>query len=278
MCQMIDEEEGRMGKPKKKISFICGMHYIKLFYRSVLFLWAVGMFIWGKLTQSGSLIDSVLRDKYWLMGVTWVVYAIEMTSRFFPSPAESMGCQKQFKRNYQPTGEEVPRLQSWKRTFAVVLSWVGLNGLIGLLYYVGVIEKDVLILVSLAYGVCDMICILFFCPFQTWMMKNRCCTVCRIYNWDFAMMFTPFIFVPHIYTWSLLGLSLVLLFRWELTVRLHPERFAENTNACVSCANCKEKLCHHKKQLIGFWRRNKIKIQAKIKAIIKPDDSENTKQ
>ena len=263
-----------MAKRKKKLSLICGMHYVKLAYRSGLFLWALVMFLVGKFTQTGGIIESVLEKKYWLLGATFVVYAIEMTSRFFPSPVESMGCQKQFERNYIPTGEETPVLSSRKGTLAVIASWIALNGSLGGLYLAGVLEKDILILVSLAYGVCDMICILFFCPFQTWFMKNRCCTVCRIYNWDFAMMFTPFIFIPHVYTWSLLALSLVLLFRWELALRLHPKRFAENTNACLSCANCQEKLCHHKTQLIGFWRRTKIKIQAKIKTIIKSNESE----
>lgn len=62
----------------------------------------------------------------------------------------------------------------------------------------------------------------------------------RIYNWDFAMMFTPFIFVPNVYTWSLLGFALALLARWEITVQRHPERFSEKTNACLSCKNCPE--------------------------------------
>ncbi|MBQ9750293.1 MAG: hypothetical protein IJV87_06925, partial [Clostridia bacterium] len=114
-----------------------------------------------------------------------------------------------------------------------------------------------------AYGVCDMICILFFCPFQTWFMKNRCCTTCRIYNWDFAMMFTPFIFIPNVYTWSLLGFALALLARWEITVHKHPERFSEKTNACLSCKNCEEKLCHHKQELRGFWEKNKPRFKIK---------------
>jgi len=37
--------------------------------------------------------------------------------RFFPSRLESMGCQKQFARNYEPVGEDIaPTNQSWKRT------------------------------------------------------------------------------------------------------------------------------------------------------------------
>ncbi|MBP3437464.1 MAG: hypothetical protein J6K61_06140 [Clostridia bacterium] len=203
---------------------------------------------------------------------------MEMILRFFPSKLESPGCQKQFARNYLPTGEEKPQLQSWKRTFVVALVWIVLNAIIGVLYYTRVITVDILVLISLAYGVCDMICILFFCPFQTWFMKNRCCTDCRIYNWDFAMMFTPFIFIPHYYTWSLLGMSLLLLLRWEITLRRHPERFAENTNACVSCKNCNEKLCAHKKQLQIFIKKNKELLRAKGSKLIESIKKDNQKK
>ena len=79
-------------------------------------------------------------------------------------------------------------------------------------------------------------------------MKNKCCSACRIYNWDYAMMFTPLFFIPRHYSWSLLALSVALLIRWEITFYLHPERFSEKTNDYLRCANCTEKLCAHKKQ------------------------------
>jgi hypothetical protein len=142
----------------------------------------------------------------------------------------------------------------------VELSERAFNGVIGGLYHAHVIDAGILFLVGLAYGVCDMICILFFCPFQTWFMKNRCCATCRIYNWDFAMMFTPCLFLPMGYTWSLLGLALIILARWELTLRLYPERFFEQSNACVSCKHCKERLCRYKPQLRRFARKNRMEI------------------
>jgi len=51
-------------------------------------------------------------------------------------------------------------------------------------------------------------------------------------------------------------LSVLLLIRWELTVWLRPERFSEAVNDSLSCANCSEKLCHHKKQLRHFWKQS----------------------
>ena len=251
-----------MNMKKRKLTPICILHYIKLSYRSLLLMLAGMLYVIGRVQNSEGLFLGYEHES-WLLGVIWLVYAVEMALRFFPSKLESMGCQKQFKRNYQPTGEEKPVLQSWKRTFAVALAWFILNGLIGLLYYFHIIDRGILILISLAYGVCDMICILFFCPFQTWFMRNRCCTVCRIYNWDFAMMFTPFIFIPNPYAWSLLAMSLVLLLRWEITLHRSPERFSDRTNACLSCRNCEEKLCHHKKQLHHFREKNQSRFKFK---------------
>lgn len=251
-----------MNRTKRKLTLICALHYVKLIYRAALFLLAVVAYILSRIRNSGDLFHGFERE-YWLLGLIWLVYTAEMACRFFPSRFESTGCQKQFKRNYLPTGEAEPRLQSPKRTFAVAAAWLLLNGAIGALYYTNVIDKGILILISLFFGVCDMICILFFCPFQTWFMKNRCCTVCRIYNWDFAMMFTPFLFFPHAYTWSLLFLSLLLLARWEIGIRRHPEYFSDRTNACVQCQNCTEKLCHHKTQLLSFWKKNKMKFKRK---------------
>ncbi|MBQ8431521.1 MAG: hypothetical protein IJX28_01420 [Clostridia bacterium] len=249
-----------MNVKRKKLTPICVLHYVKLLYRSLLFLLAGVTYVIGRIRHSGELFQGYEKD-VWVLGIVCLVFITEMAFRFFPSKLESPGCQKQFKRNYQPTGETTPILQSWKRTLAVVLAWVGLNGIIGILYFTQVIDAGILILISLAYSVCDMICILFFCPFQIWFMKNRCCTVCRIYNWDYAMMFTPLVFIPNLYTWSLLGVSLLLLLRWELSLRRHPERFSDATNACLNCKNCEEKLCHHKTQLRSFWRKNRSRFK-----------------
>lgn len=233
-----------------KLSKISVLHYCKLVFRSLLFLAVLVTYILDR--------TEILTHRAIIPAVTWVFFVFEMLLRFFPSKLESMGCQKQFARNYEPIGENIrPVNQSWKRTALVAAVWLALNGIIGALYLFGVYDRGILILVALLFSVCDIICILFFCPFQTWFMKNRCCATCRIYNWDFAMMFTPLVFIPSVYTYSLLGCALALLLRWEITYRLHPERFSTATNHCLDCANCQEKLCSHKKQLQGFLKKYK---------------------
>lgn len=242
----------------RKISKISTLHYFKLVFRSALFLSALILYV-RDILHGGEPWFETVRNYPALLNLIWIVFALEMVARCFPSGIESMGCQKLFARNYIPQlGCNVKAYRvNWKVTFAMVAAWLALNGAIGLLYWLERIDEGILLLIALAYSVCDMICILFFCPFQTWFMKNKCCGTCRIYNWDFAMMFTPLVFVKHAYTWSLLGIALVVLLQWEITYRIHPERFYDGTNQSLLCANCKEKLCHHKTQLKQFAKLRK---------------------
>ncbi len=244
----------RIGKKKIELSATSAMHYWKLLARSVLFLVALCLYFFGRRENDDILFGSLERFPA-VVAVITIIYAVEMVLRFTPQKIESMGCQKQFKRNYFHVGTDIlpDRKRMDRGLWAVVASWLGLNGVFGALYLAKVLDWAEMLLLCQVYAVCDMICILFFCPFQAWFMKNKCCGTCRIYNWDFAMMFTPLFFVAKPYTWSLLALSVALLVRWEITFYRHPERFSENTNDFLRCANCSEKLCSHKKQLKRLW-------------------------
>ena len=250
-------------KSKKSMTFIVIMHYTKLILRTILFLTATTVYIFSRIFNADQLFENFIGNTF-LLALIWVFFAIGMILRFFPSKAESMGCQKQFEKNYKPLIQDAEKekhyVQPWIVTFSVFSAWIALNAVIGILYYTHIIDAGILLLISLAYSVCDIICILFFCPFQTWFMKNKCCTTCRIYNWDYAMMFTPLIYIPTLYTWSLLVLALILLAKWEYLYHKHSERFSDKCNASLSCKNCKEKLCHHKKQLRSFLRKRNFNL------------------
>ena len=247
----------------KKLSKTSVMHYMKLFVRASFFVTATVLCILGK-------TDTVFGGKV-LPAIIWVWYFVEMVLRLFPTGMESMGCEKVFKKNYHPPKvERQPKNQPAKATFITALSWFALNGAIFALHLIfpHIVTREVLALIALAYGVCDIICILFFCPFQTWFMKNRCCTTCRIYNWDFAMLCTPFLLIPSLYTWSLLGMALIILARWEITYKLHPERFSERTNESLRCKNCTEKLCKHKVQLQHYIKKHKDILFEKLEPVV----------
>ncbi len=241
------------------MSHISILHYIKLIFRSCLFVAAMILYVASRVGEPNGLIINSEHRPFILIFI-WFVFVIEMFLRFFPSRVESMGCQKQFKRNFRPTkikAEKNEQNKQNKSAMIVAVLWLMLNGIIGGLHRFSIIDDGILMLICLAFSVCDMICILFFCPFQTLIMKNKCCTSCRIYNWDYAMMFTPLIFIKDIFAIIILFIAIILLVRWEITVYIHPERFSEKTNECLSCAGCREKLCGHKKQLRRFLAVNK---------------------
>lgn len=247
----------KAARRKKLTSAISKMHYVKLVFRSLLFLGALVLYVKSRISGADMPFGGV-ENNFGILSFIWVVFVAEMILRFFPSRFESMGCQKQFARNYRPVDDPTakPKVQPARITLFVAFVWLLLNGAIGALYFAKVIDAGILLLISLAFSVCDMICILFFCPFQSWIMKNKCCVSCRIYNWDYAMMFTPLVFIKSVYTWSLLGIALLLLISWEAAAIRYPQRFSESTNCSLSCANCKEKLCGHKKQLRSFLKKN----------------------
>lgn len=256
-----------MGK-KVKISIVSMVHYIRLVYRTALFVMLLISYIRFRLFGEITVIDTVEKVPV-VIYITWAVFAVEMIMRFFPSKYESPGCQKQFARNYVKSGSTDISIPDNNAAVLVALIWIVFNGIFGALYMADVLDDGIMILLCSAYSICDIVCILFFCPFQTWFLKNKCCSTCRIYNWDYAMMFTPLFFVQKSYTWSLLALSVALLIRWEITFYLHPERFSENTNDYLRCANCTEKLCVHKKQLSVLWKQIEEYSSERIKRLRK---------
>ena len=168
---------------KRKLTVVSTLHYVRLVYRSVIFvLLAVAYILYH--TNDGEAITVLLEKRPGLLIGAWLVFVVEMILRFFPSRFESPGCQKQFGRNYIKSGESDIVIQDNNAVLLVALVWIGFNALFGAFHMWGILDDGIMILLCSAYSVCDMICILFFCPFQTWFMKNKCCTVCRIYNWD----------------------------------------------------------------------------------------------
>ena len=253
---------------RRKLSVVSTWHYVRLIYRSVLFVLLLISYIRFRFYSEASIIESVEKMPT-IIVVTWAIFVVEMIFRFFPSKYESPGCQKQFAKNYIKSGSTEIVIHDNNATMLVALIWVVFNGVFGALYMTGILDDGIMILLCSAYSICDIICILFFCPFQSWFMKNKCCSTCRIYNWDYAMMFTPLFFVRKSYTWSLLVLSVALLVRWEITFYLHPERFSEKTNDYLQCKNCTEKLCVHKKQLNSLWKQIEEYTTERIKRLKK---------
>ena len=96
---------------QRKISLISAVHYFKLVFRSALLLAALVLYLTTRKETGGFWFEKVQNYPFLLIFI-WVVFAVDMISRCFPSGLESMGCQKQFVRNYVPVPDQGPGLCS----------------------------------------------------------------------------------------------------------------------------------------------------------------------
>lgn len=185
--------------------------------------------------------------------ILWLLLVVPMVFRLFPSKIESLGCQKEFAGRFRPTQQRPAKeeiRQADRGALWVLLSWAAVNALFFLGHWKGWLSNQFMVCLTGFYGVCDIICILFFCPFQSWMMHNRCCTTCRIYNWDYLMMCTPLLcFLTNVFALSACLLAFILFLRWEFTYYHSRERFFESSNSALRCGQCQEHLCRYKKAL-----------------------------
>ncbi|MBR5230504.1 MAG: hypothetical protein IKW01_06545 [Firmicutes bacterium] len=194
-------------------------------------------------------------DKYnvlWIY-VVWAIFMFSMIVQMFPqSKRITMGSKKGFVSHYHPVQNydelEMHRYVQKNNLAAlkILLVWLSFNAIFGLLYVTDIIGRKELVLLTTFYYVCDLICVVLWCPFQTFFIKNKCCVNCRIFNWGYFMMFTPMLFIRHFFSWSLFFTSLVMMIRWELTLIKHPERFWEGSNDILKCKNCEDKICKFK--------------------------------
>lgn len=180
----------------------------------------------------------------------WAIWVVDMFLQIVPIKNKvPVGSQKLFANHFRPIRDKINHeaLRSYivattKAAYKVFILWCLLIAGIGALYYFGVIDQIGLFMISVLFYVCDLICVLIWCPFRL-IMKNRCCTTCRIFNWDHLMMFSPLIFTNGFFTVSLVMMSVAAWLVWELCVMMYPERFWDHSNAALQCAECTDKLC-----------------------------------
>ncbi len=180
----------------------------------------------------------------------WCVWVVDMILQIVPIKNKvPLGSQKLWANRFRPIREKInyQALKSYIITttlaaYKVFILWCTLILGLGVLFYLDIIQPLALFMISLFFYVCDLICVLIWCPFRL-IMKNRCCTTCRIFNWDHLMMFSPLIFVGGFYCISLVVLSAAAWLVWELCVMMYPERFWNHSNAALQCSECTDKLC-----------------------------------
>ena len=192
---------------------------------------------------------SFFRELSWLH-LLWLVWAVDTLQQIVPIKNKlPLGSMKLFASRFKPIRDRVNYealrdyiIATTKSAYKVFLIWCAGLAVIGVLYYGGILGRAELFLISALFYVCDLICVLIWCPFRL-LMRTRCCTTCRIFNWDHLMMFTPMIFMGGFYAVSLLSLAFLAWLVWEVCIMMYPERFWDKSNAALRCSECTDKLC-----------------------------------
>lgn len=180
----------------------------------------------------------------------WLVWVVDMVQQFIPIKNKlPLGSMKLFANRFRPIREKINYqalreyiITTTKAAYKVFILWCLLLAVIGALYFTGILTKPMLFLISVLFYVCDLICVLIWCPFRL-MMKTRCCTTCRIFNWDHLMMFSPMVFMGGFYAISLVLIAFLAWLTWELCIMMYPERFWDKSNLALKCSQCTDKLC-----------------------------------
>lgn len=244
-----------MSRKKQIIRTIMMKRYLfNLCFRVLVFVSVFAVY----LTDKGRLEDFMTKPV--TMGITplhvlWMILMLTMLLHIFPTERLTMALRKadegQFVQMEDYSELEMYRfvqdqnIKAWK----VMLCWLCANGAVGMLYLFHLLDNVDLLMLTIFYYLCDYICILFYCPFQHLLMRNRCCVNCRIYDWGHFMMFTPMLFIRDFFSWSLFFMSCIVLIRWEIIYARHPERFWHGSNQTLQCENCRDKTCQIKKKL-----------------------------
>ena len=189
------------------------------------------------------------RELSWLH-LLWLVWAVDTIQQIVPIKSKlPLGSMKLFANRFRPIRDRINyealrdyTIATTRSAYKVFLIWCAGLAVIGVLYYFGTLGRTELFLISALFYVCDLICVLIWCPFRL-LMRTRCCTTCRIFNWDHLMMFTPMIFMGGFYAVSLLSLAFLAWLVWEVCIMMYPERFWDKSNAALKCSECTDKLC-----------------------------------
>lgn len=217
------------------------LYDIKLYLRAAFFIVIAILYALG---------DNILMDflfmKIWFFYVYqlfWLILMLEMAAAFIPKLNSYIACGKVFKMYYKHANYSVEKLKldgkkANMRALIVALIWIIILVAIGVFKSYELIDDKFIIFISLFFFLSDQICINIWCPFKVFILKNKCCSTCRIFNWGHIMMFTPLFFIISFWTLSLAILSLGIFIYWEIVYFLYPERFSEISNIALRCDNC----------------------------------------
>jgi hypothetical protein len=177
--------------------------------------------------------------------IAWLVVAALMLSALLLAPKNKIASGRVFAEHYTPVrgfskGALRREVECYNRgAIKAGLFWISIMGIFALAYYGLKLSQFWVYGFVLFASLLDIFYISVWCPYRDWIIRNKCCNACRIYNWGWWMMFLPLLLIPSFWSQSLAALSVLIFLRWECAHHRHPERFYEISNAKLACGNCR---------------------------------------
>ena len=227
---------------------------INFIFRTILFFSFIIIFI-DNPNNIHNILNYELIFNIRVYHICWIYLANDILKVMIPSKSKHTYNGKLFLKHYMERNaynesklkHEI--IESNKKAFNIALAWIGLNLILFYVFFRLKLDSSYLIMLFLFYFWADMVCVNIWCPFQILFMKNKCCNVCRIYNWDHIMYLTPFILIPSFWTYSLVALGLLSLLQWEYQLKKYPERFSSVSNMKLNCSICENECRFNKKKV-----------------------------
>ncbi len=245
---MNKQKSSRINRIIRPVSRLRKAYIARLVGRCVILAGCIFLSVLG--SSEFELLDRMnFFSRFSVLHILWGIWVIDMVCQHIPVKHMPLGSQKLFRERFRPVHKEInySRLKDYiistrKAACKVFALWTVIIAVIGVLFHANIINRTVLFLISVFFYVCDLICVLIWCPFRL-ILGNQCCTTCRIFNWDHLMMFSPLIFMGGFYSISLVLMACAVWLVWEFCVMRFPERFWEFSNEALKCSNCTDKLC-----------------------------------
>ena len=162
-----------MQKNSGDMSKTRAVYFMKLVGRCIILLIAVGVYIFDTDSFNIALGMNFFRG-FSPFHILWCIWLWDMILQLMPVRAHiSIGSQKVFQSLFRPIKEKVnPKslkkyiIDTSKAAYKVMIIWVILSFVIGALYVKGVIDSGIVVLISVLFYVCDLSCVLIWCPLR----------------------------------------------------------------------------------------------------------------
>ena len=191
----------------------------RLVIRIIIFLIMIGLYIWYPKSYEVTKGFNFLKS-FSPLHIIWIIWMIDMILKLCKVPKYwPLGSQKIWGDRFLPDLKERLTIKHIKEDIEninktiiyVGIFWIVLCLIIAALYFYKVIGYEIVVIISGFFYVADVICIIGWCPFKTFFMHNKCCTTCRIFNWDHAMMYLHLLIIPGFYTYTLVFMTILIL-------------------------------------------------------------------